>query len=129
MSYCNAVINHSNCDFDTNCGLTCDQVYQRELSNLSPEEIANLGPNHYSEFMQMCVAYYFPDGCPDGSGGSSSSVGGGGGFELSPGAIDSLNVFFIDGFHGGILFSLPYLSGIFCVFLACFILISAGKNT
>ena len=123
MSFCNSVINHNNCDYDTNCGLTCDQVFWRE-ANADPNFV--FSQDHYNDFMSMCQQYYFPSGCPDGSDGSSSSNGGGCG--LGPETLDSLNQFFLDGFYGGIIFTLPYLSGIFFILLASFLLISSYKH-
>ena len=61
------VISHHNCDYDSNCGLTCSQLYQKELSN-DPGFVPP--PGHYEDFISMCMTFYFPGGCSSGSGDS-----------------------------------------------------------
>jgi len=102
MSSC--VISHHNCDYDTNCGLTCEGVYQREV--LSDPGFAP-PPGHYEDFIAMCLQYYFPGGC-SGSSLSDSSFS----FELSPAMVDSINAAFATGFLGGVLSALP---AVFCM--------------
>jgi len=121
MSFCDSPISHSSCESDSNCGLTCSQLYAREVSS-DPSFVPP--PGHYEDFMTMCSSYYFPGGCSGVSSGSSPGQF----VELSPAVIDSLDRFFLDGFHGGIVFSLPYLSALVCVLLACYLLVSSTKE-
>ena len=57
------------------------------------------------------------------------SLSSGGVIEFSPSAVDSLNQFFLDGFGGGIVFTLPYLGSLFFILLACFLFVSAARNS
>jgi len=63
------VINHSSCSHDTNCGLTCDGVYRREIQS-NPGFVPS--QSHYDDWLRQCVALYFPDGCGLSSGSSFS---------------------------------------------------------
>jgi hypothetical protein len=71
-NYCNAIINHDNCEFDANCGLTCNGIVQRELTN-DPSFV--ITPEFYDDFMQNCALYYWPSGCPGTSSSSGTSEG------------------------------------------------------
>jgi len=71
-SWCNAVISHQSCDYDSNCGMTCDQLFWSELSK-DPSVVYT--PDFYADFMAMCVQFYFPGVCPGGSSGDSGSSG------------------------------------------------------
>jgi hypothetical protein len=61
-NYCNAIINHDNCEFDANCGLTCNGIIQRELTN-DPSFV--ITQEFYEDFMINCVNFYWPQGCPE----------------------------------------------------------------
>jgi len=82
------VINHHNCDYDTNCGFTCDGVYQRELAASG----MSFNQSHYDDFMSGCMQYYFPGGC--GSSGSGSSSG-------SSSEVETVSMFSLSGFMIG----------------------------
>jgi len=121
MSSC--VINHHNCDYDTNCGLTCEGVYQREVLS-DPGFVPP--PGHYEDFIAMCVQYYFPGGC-SGSVGDSLLPPGSSSFELTPAVIDSINAAFAIGFLGGVLNALPAVSCMVVVLLVVYLFAYATK--
>jgi hypothetical protein len=108
MAYCNATISHDNCAFDSNCGLTCDGIVQRELAN---DPSFAITPEFYKDFMESCEFFYWPNGCPNALPPDSISVGNGGGMELTPATVDSVVQAFTQGFQGGVLTYIPVVAG------------------
>ena len=110
MAYCNAIINHDNCAFDTNCGLTCQGIIDRELA-LDPSMAPMLTPEFLDDFLTNCAIFYWPDGCPNTAPPDSISGGNSGNMELTPATVDSVVQAFTQGFQGGVLTYIPIIAG------------------
>jgi len=86
----NCVIQHDSCDFDSNCGFTCEQVFWRELAS---DSSAVYSTEFYEDFMNMCTRYYFPNGC-DSSSGSVCPSSEFNWNEVNSGFVEAFPVFF-----------------------------------